>query len=98
MNWQWQRLRWIQGRAGRARFWQRHWKEDQIMLRQLTISEAILVGVLCLFAMGNAKGTDSAATDCKNEYKVAIPHANADYKAVKNASDPRHGNNHHVCL
>ena len=63
------------------------------MLRQVTISGAILAGVLCLFAMGTARAADSAATDHSNEYKVAIPHASADYKAAKNASDPRQGNN-----
>ena len=52
------------------------------MLGQLTISEAILVGVLCLFAMGTARAADSAATDRKNEYKIAIAHADADYKAA----------------
>ncbi len=64
------------------------------MLRQLTISEAILAGVLCLFAMGTARAPDSAGTDRKNEYKVAIPHAKVDYKAAKNAIDARQANNH----
>ena len=68
------------------------------MLGQLTISEAILVGVLCLFAMGTARAADSAATDRKNEYKIAIAHADADYKAAKNACESRQGNDYDVCL
>jgi hypothetical protein len=63
------------------------------MFRHLTISEVILAGVLCLFAMGTARGVDSATTDRKLEYKIAIAHAVADYKTVKNAceSEPSDG-------
>jgi hypothetical protein len=61
------------------------------VFRHLTISEVILAGVLCLFAIGTARGADSATTDRKHEYKIA--HANADYKTVENAceSEPSDG-------
>ena len=68
------------------------------MLRQLTISEAILAGALCIFAIGTARAADPAATDRKNENKVAIAHADADYKAAKDACDSRQGNDRDVCL
>jgi hypothetical protein len=63
------------------------------MFRQLTISEVILAAVLCLFAIGTARGADSATTDRKHEYKIAIVHTDADYKTVKNAceSEPSDG-------
>jgi hypothetical protein len=63
------------------------------MFRQLTILEVILAGVLCLFAIGTARGADSATTDRKHEYKIAIAHADAEYKTVKNAceSEPSDG-------
>jgi hypothetical protein len=67
------------------------------MLRQLTISEATLAGALCIFAIGTAHAADPAATDRKNEYKVAIAHADADYKAAKGACDSRQGNDRDVC-
>ena len=68
------------------------------MRRQLTILEAIFAGVLCSFAIGTAKAADPAATDRKNEYKVAIAHADADYKAAKDACESRQGNDRAVCL
>lgn len=55
------------------------------MLRQPTISEAICVGALCVFAIGTAHAADPAATDRKNEYKIAVKNADADYKAAKEA-------------
>jgi hypothetical protein len=68
------------------------------MLTGLTIPEAICVGLLCLFAIGTARAADQAATDRKNEYKVAIAHADADYKIAKDACKPRQGNDRDVCL
>jgi hypothetical protein len=68
------------------------------MLRRLTIPEAICAGVLCLFALGTARAADQATTDRKNEYKVAIAHADADYKAAKDACKSREGNDRDVCL
>jgi hypothetical protein len=68
------------------------------MPRQLTLSEAILAGVLFLFAMGTARVVDFAATDRENEYKVAIAHTNAYYRSAKNACQSRQGNDHDVCL
>lgn len=68
------------------------------MLGQLTISDATFAAVLCLFAMGTARSADCAATDRKNEYKIASAHADADYKAAKNACESRQGNDHDVCL
>ena len=62
------------------------------MLR-LTISEAILVGILGLFAMDTARAPDSAATDRKNEYKAAIAQVarhhimDAQYKITKEKCD-----------
>jgi hypothetical protein len=63
------------------------------MFRQLTISELILAAVLCLFAIATARGADFATTDGKHEYKIAIVHADADDKTVKNAceSEPSDG-------
>jgi vacuolar-type H+-ATPase subunit E/Vma4 len=68
------------------------------MLRQLTISEAICVGALCVFAIGTSRAADPAATDRKNEYKVAIANADADYKAAKEACKSHKGNDRDVCL
>src|SRR5271155_306504 len=65
---------------------------------QLAIPEVIFAAVLCLFAIGTAKAADAAATDRKNEYKVAIAHADADYKAAKDACESRQGNDRAVCL
>ncbi len=58
------------------------------MLRQLTISEAVFAGVLCIFAIETAHAADPAATNRKNEYEVAIAHADADCKAAKDACVP----------
>lgn len=68
------------------------------MLKQLTISEVILAGVLCLFAIGTARAADSTATNRKSEYKIVIAHADADYKAAKNACESEQGNDHDVWL
>ena len=68
------------------------------MLRQLTISEAIWVGALCVFAIGTAHAANPVATDRKNEYKVAVKNADADYKAAKEACKSRSGNDRDVCL
>ena len=68
------------------------------MLTRLTLPEAIWVGALCVFALGTARVADPAATDRNNEYKVAIAHAYADYKAAKEACESRQGNDRDVCL
>ena len=68
------------------------------MLRQLTISEAIWIGALCVFAIGTAHAANPVATGRKNEYKVAVKNADADYKAAKEACKSRSGNDRDVCL
>jgi hypothetical protein len=68
------------------------------MLGRLTLSELLCVAVLCLFAIGTSRAADSAATDRKNEYKVAIAHADADYKAAKEGCKTRQGNDRDVCM
>lgn len=68
------------------------------MLKQLTIPELVLAGALCIFAVGAAHATDAAATDRKNAYKDAVAHADADYKAAKEACNSRQGHDRDVCL
>ncbi len=68
------------------------------MVRRPTLSEAILAGVLFLFAMGTARVAGFAATDRGNEYKVAMAQADAYYRSAKNACESRQGNEHDVCL
>jgi hypothetical protein len=63
------------------------------VFRQLALSEVILVALLCLFAIGTARGADSATTDRKHESKIALAPGDADYKSVKKpcASEPADG-------
>jgi hypothetical protein len=68
------------------------------MVKRLTVPGLICAAVLCLFAIGTARAADSAATDRKNEYKVAIAQADADYKAAKDACQSRQGNDRDVCM
>lgn len=68
------------------------------MIREFSIPELLCAGVLCLFAVGTARAADPAATERKNEYNVAISHADADYKAAKEACKPRQGNDRDVCM
>jgi len=68
------------------------------MLKVFSIPELICASALCLFAMGTAHATDSAATERKNEYNVTVAHADADYKAAKDACKSRQGNDRDVCM
>ena len=68
------------------------------MLNKLTLAEMIFATALCLLAMGAARAADPAATERKNEYKVAIAHADADYNAAKEACKSRQGNDRDVCM
>ena len=68
------------------------------MVTKLTLAEMIFATVLCLLAMDAARAADPAATERKNEYKVAIAHADADYKAAKEACKTRQGNDRDVCM
>jgi hypothetical protein len=68
------------------------------MVREFSIPELICASVLCLFAIGTAHAADSAAMERKNEYNVAIAHADADYKAAKEACKSRQGNDRDVCM
>jgi type II secretory pathway pseudopilin PulG len=75
-------------------------KGDKIMLRRLTIPEAICAGVLCVFALGTAKAADNATAerDRKTEYQAAIAHAAADYRLAKDGCKDMQGNDRDVCL
>jgi hypothetical protein len=68
------------------------------MVKEFSIPELLCASVLCLFAISTARAADSAATERKNEYNVAIAHADADYKAAKDACKPRQGNDRDVCM
>jgi hypothetical protein len=61
------------------------------MLRELTMPKVVVATVRCLFAMGTARAADSTATECKNEHRIAIVHADADYRAANDACEPRQG-------
>jgi hypothetical protein len=57
------------------------------VFRQLTLAEVILAAVLCLFAIGTARGGDCATTVRQHEYKSAMAHADADTKPAKSACE-----------
>src|SRR5271155_6151462 len=68
------------------------------MLKVFSMPELICASALCLFAIGTAHAADSATTERKNEYNATIAHADADYKAAKDACESRQGNDRAVCL
>lgn len=68
------------------------------MLRQTTIRELILAGVLCAFSIGSTYAADPAAAESKNEHKDPVAQADADYKAAKDACESKQGNDRDLCL
>lgn len=68
------------------------------MRSNLTLAEMLFATALCLLAMGSARADDSSARERKNDYKIAIAHADADYKAAKEACKSSQGNDRDVCM
>jgi hypothetical protein len=64
---------------------------------KFTIRELLLASTLCAFAAG-VQAADPNKAQREAEYKATVAHADADYKAAKDACKPRQGNDKDVCM
>ena len=62
---------------------------------KLTIKELLLASTLCAFAAG-VQAADPDKAQRESEYKATVAHADAEYKAAKDACKARQGRRH--CL
>jgi hypothetical protein len=64
---------------------------------RFSIRELLLASTLCAFAAG-VQAADPGKAQREAEYKETIAHADADYKAAKEACKARQGNDKDVCM
>jgi hypothetical protein len=64
---------------------------------KFSIRELLLASTLCVFAAG-VQAVDPGKAQREAEYKETVAHADADYKAAKEACKTRQGNDKDVCM
>jgi len=64
---------------------------------KFSIRELLLASTLCAFAAG-VQAADPGKAQREAEYKETVAHADADYKAAKEACKARQGNDKDVCM
>ena len=64
---------------------------------KLTMRELLLASTLCAFAAG-VQAADPDKAQREAAYKETVAHADADYKAAKEACKARQGNDKDVCM
>jgi hypothetical protein len=64
---------------------------------KFSIRELLLASTLCALAAG-VQAADPGKAQREAEYKETVAHADADYKAAKEACKARQGNDKDVCM
>jgi len=64
---------------------------------KFSIRELLLASALCAFAIG-VQAADPGKAQREAAYKETVAHADADYKAAKEACKARQGNDKDVCM
>ena len=64
----------------------------------LSLTETLLVALLCLLAIGSARAADATQQEREKEYRVTVDRADAHYRGALGVCEGMEGNERDVCF
>jgi len=64
----------------------------------LSLTETLLVAVLCLLAIGSARAGDATQQEREKEYRATVDRADAHYRSALGACEGMEGSQRDVCF